>query len=115
MEVREIDPCSDLDVTEYSEAPVFISGWEFYKKNLNLFEKLNASEESIIIIYSQDERGEIKGSSLVYQFIRDDRTFTLSRSIRNLQKSFTRKIEYQKAKILNEELLSIGLSLSARA
>ncbi|HAK46471.1 MAG TPA: HD family phosphohydrolase [Spirochaeta sp.] len=113
FEIRAFDAASGLDIKDCTENPVFVSGWKYFSRHISELRKLDIKHESIIIVHEADETDELKADNLIYDFVRTDRPDILRHAVVSLRRNLRQHREYEKAHKLNEELLSIGIALSA--
>ena len=113
FDLRFLDPVSGYRKTENPFLAVYICGGEFFREQRDLLEKLEASSNSVVIVDDSSAFSEFYSDSLVYDCIEPDNSERLGRVLVNLHRFITMRDEHYKADKLNEELLSIGIALSA--
>ena len=104
-EVPEQDECAGI--------PAWICMLDDFDGKAADFRRMGAVRESLIILYEPEDEERLKANNLVFDFVRTDRPDILRHALVSLRRNLRQKHEYEKAKMLNKELLSIGIALSA--
>ncbi|MBI9107711.1 MAG: GAF domain-containing protein [Spirochaetales bacterium] len=113
FEIRLLDPVSGSSDRELSAFSGYLCGWFFFREQRELFRKLKVVEGSVLIIVDDNCPTEILNDPLVFNSLCGDDPDILLRSVKCLEKTLRLQREYLKANNLNNELLSIGIALSA--
>jgi len=113
FELRFLDPVSGADFGRIPDFSSFICGEQFFREQRELFDKLNADEASVIIIGDKDISPEFYDDSLVFHCLSREMMGAFRNVLKSLNKAALLKNEHDKVNNLNNELLSIGIALSA--
>ena len=113
FEIRSFEPSKEWNSDESTENPVFISSWRYFSENTASLRKFDIKRESVIVVHEPEEAEQLKADYLVFDFVRSDRPDILRHAMISLRRNLRQRSEYEKARKLNKELLSIGIALSA--
>ena len=113
FEISVLDPDSSPSPPDNPFLAVYLCDHAFYGEHRDLFIKLEACSDSIVLICDGVEAEKLLKDSLVYDCINSDKPDLLKYSLNKLHKYITLRDEHYKSDKLNNELLSIGIALSA--
>ncbi|MDC7226475.1 MAG: GAF domain-containing protein [Spirochaetales bacterium] len=112
-EILDIMPDACTESEEYTKIPIYVSSWKYFSENRDSIQALNMADKSLVILYHPDEADYLTPDSLIYDFVAYNRPEIISHAIEQLTRNIELQYDYDKARNLNEELLSIGIALSA--
>jgi HD-GYP domain-containing protein (c-di-GMP phosphodiesterase class II) len=113
FELRSMELLLDPSAGKSVEFASFLCTEQFFSSRKKLFSELNVNEGSIIIVSEGLCSSEIQQDARVFYCICDGNPLTFRHTVKYLSKFMRMKKEFFKAQNLNEELLSIGIALSA--